>query len=522
MRKFVVVHLLLFVVTLLVSGQPWPYGLLVVAQLFYIPVLLRMVCTERGWFWKYYPFVAIPAYASVILGQVVDWAGSFAVLYLLFTVYIALYGVTRFLRRGFTHLEEFAIDLGLIYVAMGGVWYFAFATGIDLGFSPLLTWLTAIHFHYSAVILPVFIGWLGRLHPSRAYRFATVALLASPMIVAVGITFSRWIEVVSVFLYMYGFAVIIWLVWRTSFANSLQKWLLRFSFSALAVTISFSLLYVLSNGFGLITVTIDFMLRFHGVLNCVVFAGVGLLGWSLRVPPAHTEPPFPISTVRGRRVAREIGEIGRHVGLSDDLTVYGLSSATVSPTILRFYEQTNDFRLYAAVFWRSWFKPFAFVYSLFSRRTQQINLPLCSEEVEMTGAIYTLREGLDGRENVRIWERNIGEQTIFTALYSQHETNGRVYMNIALPLPFSTMTGVLELQAVDGGLRLTSERTDSMSDAGVYLSFSDRGACKLPLRETFFIEEVEDGALRATHHMWIGPLPFLTINYSIVANSKRE
>ncbi len=525
MRKFVMIHILLFMVAIVFSDAPWPYGLLVVAQLVYIPVLLRMVCTERDWFWKYYPYVAIPAYTAVVLVQVVStrWDGWIAALYLLFTVYIALYGITRFLRRGFTNVEEFAIDLGLVYIAMGGGWYFAFVAEIDLGFSSLLTWLTAIHFHYSAFILPIFIGWIGRLHQSVLYRWAVAALLAAPMIVAVGITFSRWIEMFSVLLYIYGFSVVIWIVWKLSFASSLQKWLLRIAFSALAVTITFSMLYVLSNGFGLFSVTVDFMLRFHGMLNCIIFALAGIIGWSLDVPKSRFVPlTFPRSGIRGRQVAEEIGQVGGHRGLSDELTVYGLSSGSVSPLIIRFYEHTLDFRLYASTHWHHWFKPFAFLYSFISKRTQQINLPLHSEVVEMTGDIFTLDEGLDEREQVRVWERKVGEQTIFTALYSQHKTNERMYMNIALPLPYSTMTGILELQAVDGGLQLTSKRTDPASDTGVYLSFNNRDLFTLPLQETFFIQETEDGNLKATHEMWIFSLPFLTIDYSIVYEGAEE
>ena len=35
-----------------------------------------------------------------------------------------------------TNLEEFAIDVGLVYISLGGAWYFAYVTGIDTGFSP--------------------------------------------------------------------------------------------------------------------------------------------------------------------------------------------------------------------------------------------------------------------------------------------------------------------------------------------------------------------------------------------------
>ena len=51
------------------------------------------------------------------------------------------------------------------------------------------------------------------------------------------------------------------------------------------------------------------------------------------------------------------------------------------------------------------------------------------------------------RDNVRVWMRKIGDDTAFVALYSTHEKNGRSYMNIALPLPFSSMIGILELKS---------------------------------------------------------------------------
>lgn len=518
MRNFVFIHLVLFAIVAIFSIAPWPYILLTVAQLVYIPILLKLVCTERDWFWKLYPYFAIPAMAAVVLEQLssMTWAGYLAAIYLVFTLFVASYGAYRFVHRGFTNLEEFAIDIGLIYLAMGGGWYFAFVAGVDLGFSPLLTWLTAIHFHYSSFLLPIFVGWVGRLFTSRLYRSATVALLISPMVVAIGITYSHWIEIGSVLLYAYGMTVLIWIVWTQPLFSGLQKWFVRSSFSVLAVTLTFSMFYVLSNGFGLFSITIDFMLRFHGLLNCVAFALLGLIGWSLHVPPSrYQRPTFPISQIRGSQVAEEIGVVEKHSGLVDDLNAYGFESSQLSPSIIDFYENTTNFRLKSSVHWHRWFKPFAFFYSFISKRMQQINLPLHNKEVEMTGSIFTIHEGLDGRDNVRAWQRKVNEQTIFTALYSQHSSNERLYMNIALPLPFTTMTGVLELRAVGRDLQLTSKRTDSTSDAGIYLSVGRNGLFKLPLQETFFIQEVENDNLRATHMMRIFSVPFLTIDYLI-------
>ena len=122
-----------------------------------------------------------------------------------------------------------------------------------------------------------------------------------------------------------------------------------------------------------------------------------------------------------------------------------IDCTTLSPSVIDFYENTVDYRLFATVKWHTWFKPFAFLYTFVSRKTGQINLPLHSRKVEMTGDIYAIPEDLDGRDNVRVWMRKIVDDTAFVALYSTHKKNGRSYMNIALPLPFSSMIGILEL-----------------------------------------------------------------------------
>lgn len=517
MRKFVLIHFLLFMFIALFSKDPWPFLMLTIAQIVYVPIALRFIMKRRDRFSKYYFHLAIPAYVSVALIQILapDWAAFPAFIYFAFTVCIALYGLSRFLQYGFTGIEELSINFGLLYIALGGGWYFAYVADIDTGFTPLLTWLTGIHFHYSAFLLPIFIGLLGRLYKPRLYSFFTILLLAAPMVVAIGITFSRWIELISVLLYIVGLAGMIGIAWRTRFPKRVQKWLVVTSFTSLGLTILFSLLYVLGNGFGLTSITIDFMLRFHGVLNCIIFALFGTVGWALSVPSSvDKEPSFPISRVSGMQQVERLGVSGRHRGLVDNMKLYGINK--VSHAITDFYENTVDYRLFATVHWHRWFRPFAFLYSFFSRKTEQINLPLHRNEVEMTGDVITVHEGLDGREDVRAWIRKVDDQYAFVALYSNHQSNGgRTFMNIALPLPFSTMTGVLELIEQGDDLQLTSRKTDPFSDAGIYLTSKLGRYFRLPLEESFVVREKADGSMTAMHEMWFFSIPFLTIHYRI-------
>lgn len=84
------------------------------------------------------------------------------------------------------------------------------------------------------------------------------------------------------------------------------------------------------------------------------------------------------------------------------------------------------------------------------------------------------------------------------------------YMNIALPLPFSSMHGILQLSVKDRALYLTS---DGQGDAGTYLTFRSY-LFKLPLHEYFVIKE-HHGNLTATHQMTLFGMKFLHIDYQI-------
>ncbi len=187
---------------------------------------------------------------------------------------------------------------------------------------------------------------------------------------------------------------------------------------------------------------------------------------------------------------------------------------TLAPGIRDFYENTLDYRLYAEVQWKAWFKPFAAIYRLISSFVQQINLPLSSKRIEMTGDIVKINEDLDGRSNPRAWVRKINKKVTFIALYSWHQTKDRTYMNIALPLPWSSMIGILELNQIGNELQLSSKKQKEHSDAGIYLAWN-KHLLALPIEETFHVKETEDGRLYAEHHMWIFSIPFLKITYHI-------
>lgn len=497
--------MLLTVICYFFSTQPDYLMLLTIAQLVFVPAMLKMVVSLS----KVGDAILVVMMLAVTM---LHWwsdgviAITLALVYVLYTAFVALQGMKRFLHRGFTNIAEIAIDVGLIYLFVGGLWFFAFIAQIDTGFTPLITWLTGIHFHYSACLLVISVGLFGRLHHSNWYNASLVILIAGPMLVAIGITFSTIVEIVSVVLYILAIYCLFMLVMKTKLPRG-QELLLCISYGALCVTILWSLLYAFGNLIGTSIVGIPDMLKFHGFFNCVLFGGVGVIAWALVVPKsAHQAFTFPVSKIRGKLA--QTGDL--HPGLVDDLCMY-VDTKNLPQAISHFYEQTHAYTLTASVQWRTWFKPLAIIYQGFSRWMQQLNLPFSSQPFEMTGNIVQVDEQLDGRMAPRAWIRKIGQQTTFVAIYSHHKKAQKTYMNIALPLPFSTMIGVLSLYEESGKLHLTSEHG---GDTGIYLAIR-HFLLKLPLHEHFIIEATNDTTLTAVHTMRILGLPFLRIDYTI-------
>ena len=499
-----VVGIVCMLVLMLFHEQTSMYYYLTIAQLVFVPVVVSQIVKFARW-----QLVAIVlgqlAVTSLffITNDVYIWFG--AGIYFITTLSIGWCGVQRFLHRGFTNTAEVMIDVGLLYIVMGGCWFFAYVTGISTGFSSIITWLTAIHFHYSACLLCITVGLLGRTWRGGYFTFCAVIIAAGPMLVAIGITFSRIIEIISVCLYVIAIFSLAIYTFRIHM-KTVTTGLIRLAFCTLCFTIIWSFLYAYSSVTGTVLVDIPDMLQFHGVVNCILFGGAITIAWSIYVPESIHQPySFPLSRMRGK----VSGLLGEHHALVDEMDEF-INKQLVPTHIYDFYENTMNYTLTASVKWSGWFKPFAFLYQLISRKIGQLNLPFSSKAIVMDGAILKINAAIDGRQNPRVWQRSAQGQTIFSAIYAIHKDAERAYMNIALPLPKSAMHGILVLEIKEKRLYLTS---DSDGDAGTYFSIGAY-TFKLPLHEYFTIWE-ENGELQATHKMKLFGLEFLCIDYWI-------
>ncbi|MEN1935209.1 YndJ family protein [Paenibacillus sp. 102] len=504
-------------------------SIILLSILLFIPMSLCIVDKEKRdgsqvLFYKtvslLYPVAAI----SAMLAFVTEYF-LFAIIWYIYTGIIALFGVSRLLERGWKPLEETAIDSGFIYLFLGGFWFYASVANISImQFSSDIVLLTAAHFHYSAFLLPLSVGLLGRKQQkkSKLFEIVTCIIMISPMTVAIGITYSRTFEFFAVLVYLISLYAYGIYVWKTKFTSISAKILLIISSSTLMITILFSLVYSYGNLKQVMTITIAQMVWIHGVVNGIGVALPAFACWMIeKNVPAYIHYGKPMSRMKGKMKVEGTNGVKEKIytGLVNQMSDFHsmqFDERKVSPLIIDFYEHTKNYQLKANIKWSRWFRPFAFLYEKMSRHMQQIHLGMGHRWEAMHGDIIAINDECDGREDVRAWIRkNEQDKTIFVALYSQHTYSGETYMNIALPLPYSNMTGILKLRNDNKDLIITSRlRKSTKGDEGVYLH-TRFFTFRLPLAETFTIKEKNDRTLTANHQMWIFGVRFLEIDYEI-------
>ncbi|MEC2200008.1 YndJ family protein [Bacillus subtilis] len=509
-------------------------ALVLLSILFFVPGIFPFVFRQSpvrvAQFMEYGLIQCYPAAAFFAVLALVTEVGGFALIWWMYTVFIALYAIFRLWETKIHRIEETSVLFGLIYLAGGGFWFFAYAAHLQImQFGPLIILLTAVHFHYSAFLIPIFNGLLGRtIRKHRMlYSWITWVILLSPLLIALGITYSKTLDVIAVSIYMAAIYLHAFLVFTAAFRTKTGTFLIRLSSAVLMITIAFSMIY----SFGVfrqeVTLAINQMIWIHGFVNAFGVILPALIGWRIEDPkPFDADSIKTFSRIYGKRKMGEefLANIqaennARYSGLVDDmgsLRSKDFSPEKLAPLILSFYEQTIEYNIKAKVTWSTWFRPLAIIYEWFSRRIGQIHLSTYPDWYRMYSKIKGVHSKKDGRERVRAWIRtNEKNETIFTALYSVYRSNGEGYMNISLPLPFSSMTGILKPYHHQEKLVLTSRRRKSRAgDEGIYLQ-TIAGTCPLPLSETFLIEAAHDNKLTAVHHMWLFGIKFLTVHYSI-------
>ncbi len=282
-----------------VHSHNWAQALLLLAALVLMPMAWALVrdFEDTGWaarLWRFDLKVHFPAAMLLVpafllppgwsaLACALPWAVVLGIM--------AVDGVLRIRRHGFSPLGLLCRDVGLVYASVGGGWLLAERAGWQpLGFAPEIVLLTAVHFHFAGLILPVVAGLaLNRRPQSRVAQGAAVLVLTGMPLVAVGITSQQmggpaWIELLAAWVLVLGGWGVAWLHFvlarqeRSVCKAARGLWLV--AGISLAAGMLLAGLYASRGYFSpLPWLDIPGMRALHGSLNAFGFALAALLGW---------------------------------------------------------------------------------------------------------------------------------------------------------------------------------------------------------------------------------------------------
>jgi hypothetical protein len=278
------------------------------------------------------PFAAVIAGAAFFLPKG-PLSGMLAIVWLPLTGFVAWYGLLRLQKRGLRRtayqIEEAFIDAGLVYLPIGAVWFLGSRMGDQmLGFGEPIILLTAVHFHYAGFAAPILAGLVGRglriaqpqkypggvrnpgkivvfeleaslpasdyqvpipIHKQRfwiwrSYRLVAIVVILGPAIVALGITFSSIIEVISATLLAFAYLglafITLWII-IPQIKKMRVRLLLGVSSISAIVTMLASVVYAFGRWSSAFSISIPQMVIVHGWVNALGFVTCGLLGWSI-------------------------------------------------------------------------------------------------------------------------------------------------------------------------------------------------------------------------------------------------
>ncbi|PRA03891.1 MULTISPECIES: YndJ family transporter [unclassified Paenibacillus] len=205
--------------------------------------------------------------------------------WLLFTLLLGIYGLTTIvISKG--KAAEIAIGAGLVYFFIGGIWFTLYQYQVNLfQANPATHALSSVHFHFSSAIVPIFIGALGRIVTKKSWYPWVVAIdIIGPILIAIGMIFSKPIEYIGVTLFACNIVVYTAYLLTYLRKNALDiKATIFLGLSCLAfyTVVVISIFYPLLKSMYSLTI-LDFI-PIYGSLYAFGFVLCGLIGWVFMV-----------------------------------------------------------------------------------------------------------------------------------------------------------------------------------------------------------------------------------------------
>jgi hypothetical protein len=233
-------------------------------------------------------YVIIAAFCGAYVFYPHPLAPILTIPYLVWATWTVIRETTELLFVKKANLQSWVKVAALAYWATGALWALAFISGYSiLTFDPVITGLTAAHFHVAGFALTVIIYCLLSHEPSRFNRILAFSALAGMPTVALGITLTKLgithvVEWSSAMLFAAMALGVAWQQWKLAGKSGYDHYATRLWKTSAACLVFGGVLaglYSLRFALPIDWVNIPNMKIWHGTMNAVGFAWLALNGW---------------------------------------------------------------------------------------------------------------------------------------------------------------------------------------------------------------------------------------------------
>ena len=210
----------------------------------------------------------------------------------------------------------------------------------------------------------------------------------------------------------------------------------------------------------------------------------------------------------------------------DRLTAPDFEPSAVHPHVIDFYTRTSEYDLDSWAEWSGVFRPFgALLATLFSRRLQQLNVPLSGLDTSrgVTSEVLQLVDPQSGTIRHTAWIRLLvgSGDVLYAGSYSLATVPNRGGACVKVVFPLPNGNGVVIMRPVvhaDGSLSVISAG-ERFGDPGFYFTVRDGDALWAryvkSLKESIRVYAGADGGVRADHVLTLWGFTFLRLHYRL-------
>ena len=217
-----------------------------------------------------------------------------------------------------------------------------------------------------------------------------------------------------------------------------------------------------------------------------------------------------------------------NTGLLEHVEQIGISMEgenRLNEKIADFYENTSNYDFEVWSEWKGVFKPFGkLLYFMFSKRLQQLNLPLNSIDTAkgVKSEIIKLRTKTTKELKWTIWYRTIKstKDVIYSGVYTtcKNPNYKSPLLKVVFPLPNGNVSVVMTKKVEEDGSLLLCSDGKKFGDNGFYFTLTD-GEGRFwarfvkSMHEWIRVYEDSEKVLRADHNLNFYGVRFLSLHY---------